>query len=61
MSPTPDRRLLADCPPPVLVADPETASEEELQVERVSVAEAYACEKRMRKGIVEWILRVLFR
>jgi len=43
----PDPSLLAPCADPVLVDDPETASDNEVAGERLRVAEAYvACRQR---------------
>ena len=45
----PDASLLLPCQDPVLVADPETASDNEVAAERIRVAEAYlACRQRHR-------------
>lgn len=43
----PDASLLAACVDPVLVADPEQASDNDIAAERLRVAEAYlACKRR---------------
>lgn len=43
----PDASLLLPCVDPVLVADPETATDNEVAAERIRVAEAYlACKRR---------------
>ncbi|UYN96598.1 MAG: hypothetical protein KIT25_06600 [Enhydrobacter sp.] len=43
----PDASLLLPCADPVLVADPETASDNDIAAERLRVAEAYlACKRR---------------
>ena len=43
----PDASLLGPCVDPVLVDDPETASDNEIAAERLRVAEAYlACKQR---------------
>jgi hypothetical protein len=44
---TPDASLLLPCRDPELVADPDTASDNEVAAERIRVAEAYlACKQR---------------
>lgn len=43
----PDASLLLPCVDPALVADPDTASDNDIAIERVKVAEAYlACKQR---------------
>jgi hypothetical protein len=43
----PDASLLLSCQDPALVADPETATDNEVAAERIRVAEAYlACKRR---------------
>lgn len=43
------------CADPELVPDPDNASAEEINVERVSVARAYVCEKTKRRSLIDYV------
>lgn len=57
--PRPQAGLLTPCPNPVLVPDPDNASSEEINVERVRVAEWGACNKRKYDDLATWAKKVL--
>lgn len=52
--PRPNANLLADCPYPRFVADPDRASQAELDGEKISLGEAWACERSSRRELVGW-------
>lgn len=52
---TPDASLLLPCVDPVLVTDPDTASDNEVTAERIRVAEAYLACKRRHADLVSFI------
>jgi hypothetical protein len=51
----PDPSLLLACRDPALVADPETASDNEIAAERIRVAEAYLACKRRHQDLVTFV------
>ena len=53
----PSAALLQPCQDPELVADPDTATREEIAVERVRVAQAYADCRDGKEALVRWIVR----
>lgn len=52
--------LLTPCPEPNLVPDPDSATAEQINVERIEVAKAYDCERQKRTDLASWI-RGLFK
>jgi hypothetical protein len=55
VSRTPDASLLLPCVDPVLVADPETASDNDIAAERLRVAQAYLACKRRHQDLVTFV------
>lgn len=53
--PRPSMALLLPCTDPELVPDPETATVEQVNVERVNVARAYVDCKRRHGDLVRWV------
>ncbi len=51
----PDPDLLAACVDPVLVADPDGASDNEIAGERIRVAEAYMACKQRHAALARWV------
>jgi hypothetical protein len=51
----PDAGLLLPCQDPALVADPETATDNEVAAERIRVAEAYLACKQRHADLVTFI------
>lgn len=54
----PDAELLAPCVDPDLVPNPDTATVEEVNVERVNVATAYVLCKDKQAGLVKFLQRM---
>lgn len=54
-SPKPSATLLAPCVDPDLVADPDTATSEEINVERINVAKAYADCRQGKADLITFI------
>jgi hypothetical protein len=53
----PDASLLLPCVDPVLVADPETASDNDVAAERIRLGEAYLAWKRRQADLVTFVTR----
>jgi hypothetical protein len=51
----PDASLLLPCQDPALVADPDTATDNEVAAERIRVAEAYLACKRRHADLVTFV------
>jgi hypothetical protein len=51
----PDASLLLPCQDPALVADPETASDNDVAAERIRVAQAYLSCKRRHADLVTFV------
>ena len=51
----PDASLLLPCVDPVLVADPETATDNDVAAERIRVAEAYLACKQRQADLVSFV------
>lgn len=51
----PSESLMTDCPEPQLVADPETATHTEINVERVEVAKWGKCNETKFHGLRDFI------
>jgi hypothetical protein len=51
----PDASLLLPCRDPVLVDDPDTASDNDVAAERIRVAEAYLACKRRQADLVTFV------
>ena len=57
--PRPGEALLQPCPAPQLVADPDAASDRELQLEKISIGQWGACNESRFRQLVGWVRRVL--
>jgi hypothetical protein len=53
----PDASLLLPCQDPALVADPETATDNEVAAERIRVAQAYLACKQRHADLVTFVTR----
>lgn len=54
-SPRPPAGLLLPCLDPALVPDPDNATAEQINVERVKVAQAYVDCKRRHEDLAAWV------
>ncbi len=55
VKPQPGAELLADCVDPALVPDPDTATDNDVALERVKVAQAYVDCKRRHADLAKWV------
>lgn len=53
--PKPDAGLLLPCQDPALLADPDKATDTDVGLERVRVAEAYVACKRRHADLAKWV------
>jgi hypothetical protein len=53
--PMPDAGLLLPCQDPALIADPDTATDTDVALERIRVAEAYVACRRRHADLVTWV------
>jgi hypothetical protein len=58
--PQPSEAQLQHCPAPKLVADPEKASDTDLALEKVEIAQWGLCEQTRFQSLIEWCRKVLF-
>ncbi len=55
VKPQPGAALLLPCVDPPLVANPDTASDNDIALERVRMAEAYLACKEKQAGLAKWV------
>ena len=53
---TPDAALLEPCVDPVLIEDPDTATDNDIAGERIRVAEAYLACKQKQKDLARFVV-----
>lgn len=53
--PQPGAGLLLPCVDPILIASPETATDNDVALERVRVAEAYVNCRQRQAGLAKWV------
>ena len=54
-APTPNAALLLPCKDPELVPDPDSATAEQINIERINVARAYVDCKQRQADLAKWV------